>query len=276
MTTLLRLQTTSADGTQLQLYRWNDDGEKNIFLLHGYVSHGQRLSTLATSLAALGYRITALDLRGHGQSGGKQGEIDLWLRYTEDVLAAIATIRAPFYAIAQGASALSLLSTMQGSITPTLKGVILSNPLLGVIPKPSATQRLLLRLLLRLPIPSSKRKGFRWDQLAFDADVTQSYQHDPQCFSHTSLCMIQHILCAQQRVFSYAQQYPYPMFMLLSPNDSIADVSMSQQFFQKYAGPKSHKEYLRSAHLLLEDQEREEVVADIHAWIGERESQKIL
>ena len=140
MTTFQRLQTTSADGTQIQLYRWNESGDINIFLVHGYASHAQRLTEIANELAALGYRVTALDLRGHGQSEGKQGAIDIWLRYREDILAAIATLRNPFFAIAQGSGALSMLSTMQGSITPKLQGTILANPLLGVIHKPSLSQ----------------------------------------------------------------------------------------------------------------------------------------
>ena len=92
--------TSSADGTSLKLYRWNEEGTQNIFLLHGYAGHAHRLSAFAKDLAQKGYRVTALDLRGHGKSEGCRGNIDLWLRYTEDTLAAIATIRAPFWSIA--------------------------------------------------------------------------------------------------------------------------------------------------------------------------------
>ena len=270
MTNFQRLQTTSADGTQLQLYRWNETGDVNIFLIHGYGSHAQRLSDIAKRLASLGYRVTALDLRGHGQSEGKQGVIDIWLRYTEDILAAIATLRKPFFAIAQGSGALSMLSTMQGSITPRLEGIILANPLLGIIQKPSLSQRLILKTLSKLPLPLQKQKSFRWDQLAFDSEICTSYQHDPLCFSRTSLAFVQQMLMAQQQTLSYAQQYHYPLLMLRSPNDSISDQDVSQHFYQQYAGKKGQYEYLRSAHLLLEDQEKELVVQDIHTWISKQ------
>jgi|GEM_PF-4814874 len=271
MTSFQQLKTTSADGTTIQLYRWNESGKINLFLVHGYASHAQRLNRFAESLAELGYRVTALDLRGHGQSMGARGEIDLWLRYTEDILAAIASIRAPFFAIAQGSGALSFLSTMQESITPKLQGVILANPLIGTIQKSSLVKTLLLRFLPRLPLSLKKQQGFRWDQLSFDHSINESYKNDPSCFSDTSIRFLNLMFAAQAHVRAYAQLYHYPLLMLISANDSIADPEITKDFYQQYAGRKQQKEFLRSAHLLLEDQEYLQAIDEIHTWISQQE-----
>ena len=259
--------TTSADGTKLTLHRWNEKGTENLFLLHGYVGHGSRFQDLAQALVKKGYRVTALDFRGHGQSEGKRGDIDMWVRYQEDILAAIATIREPFIAIAQGSGALALLSTMQGSITPPLKGIILANPLLGVLHPPNLIQKLILRIGKKLPFLRSSDHRFRWEQLAFDQSVVQSYQSDPLCFSKTSLRFIQGTLCAQNRVLRYAQYYQAPLLLLLSSNDSIADPQQAVDFFNRYAGTRTRKDYNQSAHLLLEDNEKQQVFEDITEWI---------
>ena len=260
--------TTSADGTKLTLHRWNEQGDQNIFLLHGYVGHGDRFHTLAEALVQQGYRVTALDFRGHGQSEGKRGDIDMWIRYQEDILAAVATIREPFIAIAQGSGALALLSTLQGSITPPIKGIILSNPLLGVLHPPSLIQKLIIRLGKRSRLTRYTHHRFRWEQLAFDASVVQSYQSDPLVFSKTSLRFIQGTLCAQNSIQNHAQYYQSPLLMLLSSNDSIADPQQALDFFDQYAGARTQKIYNKSAHLLLEDTEKEQVFSDIITWLS--------
>ena len=247
---------------------WDEQGEKNIFLLHGYVGHGNRFQALAASLVEQGYRVTALDFRGHGKSEGKRGDIDMWIRYQEDILAAVATIREPFIAIAQGSGALALLSTMQGSITPPIKGIVLANPLLGVLNSPSLIQKIILRIGNRIPFIRSTDHRFRWEQLAFDPSVVQSYQSDPLCFSKTSLRFIQGTLCAQNSVNQFPQYYQSPLLLLLSSNDSITDTQQTYTFFEQYAGTRTQKIYNKSAHLLLEDNEKEQVFEDIIEWLN--------
>ena len=259
--------TISDDGTSLKLYRWNEKGKHNIFLLHGYAGHAHRVSSFVHNLVQKDYRVTALDLRGHGQSGGCRGNIDLWIRYTEDTLAAVATIRAPFWSIATGSSGLSMLRTMEESIAPQMRGVVLVNPLLSLFSPLSKLQDISMRILSRSPKTIKVPNPFRWDQLAFAEDVVHSYLHDPLCLQKTAIPFVRQLICAQSNVFSYAQLHAYPLLMLLSENDSIANTKTSQNFFSQYGAPRSQKIYTRSGHALLEDQEREQVCQDIHDWI---------
>ena len=272
MTTHCEYETTSADGTKLTIYRWNEEGSQNIFLLHGYASHSLHLEAMALFLAKHGYRVTALDLRGHGKSEGCRGDIDMWLRYEEDILAAIATIRAPFVAIATGSGALAMLSTMRGSIAPPLRGIVLANPLIRVLNPPSALRSLLLRVSMRLPRPIRINHLFRNDQLAFSAEVLKSYEKDPFFFAKTSLRFVQALLCTQKSVWRAVQQMSTPALMLISGNDSIADPDACEELFRNYAGTRNLKKYHRSAHLLLEDQEKEAVFADIFSWLTKQPS----
>lgn len=272
MTSHHEYETTSADGTRLTIYRWNESGTHNIFLLHGYASHSLHLETLALFLAQQGYRVTALDVRGHGKSEGLRGDIDMWVRYEEDILAAISTIRAPFIAIAMGSGGLALLSTMRGSITPSLRGIILANPLVGVLNPPSLFRSLLLRISMRLPRPIRISNLFRNEQLAFAHEVIKSYEQDPYFFAKTSLRFLQGMLCTQKSIWKAIQQMSTPALILISGNDSIADPEASEELCKHYAGVCSKKRYHKSAHLLLEDQEKETVFADILSWLRSQPS----
>ena len=58
----------SADGTRLRLSRSGEG--RDVLIIPGYAEHAGRYAHVAAGLS--GYRSTVLELRGHGQSGGKR------------------------------------------------------------------------------------------------------------------------------------------------------------------------------------------------------------
>ncbi|HEX4822268.1 MAG TPA: alpha/beta hydrolase [Acidimicrobiales bacterium] len=55
--------------TRLRLWEWGDITAPRVLFLHGGFDHGRMYDDLAPRVAALGYHATALDARGHGDSG---------------------------------------------------------------------------------------------------------------------------------------------------------------------------------------------------------------
>ena len=55
--------------TRLRLWDWGDPAAPPVICVHGAYDHGRMWDGLAPELAALGYRVVAPDLRGHGDSG---------------------------------------------------------------------------------------------------------------------------------------------------------------------------------------------------------------
>jgi lipase len=55
----------------LKTHRWGTPGPESVVCLHGVAQHGRVFDGAANRLAALGYSVLALDLRGHGQSDRK-------------------------------------------------------------------------------------------------------------------------------------------------------------------------------------------------------------
>ena len=75
----------SADGTPLNLVRWEADSPKaQVLLLHGLAEHMGRYEHVAATLNAAGYSVAGLELRGHGHSGGKRGHVEDWADYRAD------------------------------------------------------------------------------------------------------------------------------------------------------------------------------------------------
>ena len=58
-----------------------------------------------------------LELRGHGDSEGKQGHVDRWHAYVEDVQAAVSTIGRPFVMVAHSMGGMVAISTLSEPLT---------------------------------------------------------------------------------------------------------------------------------------------------------------
>lgn len=64
-----RSRFVEVNRTRLRLWEWGDEAAPPIVCVHGAFDHGRMWDGIAPDLAALGYRVVAPDLRGHGDSG---------------------------------------------------------------------------------------------------------------------------------------------------------------------------------------------------------------
>ena len=55
-------------GTRLRVWEWGDASAPAVLCLHGAYDHGRMWDELAPRIAALGFHVVAVDLRGHGDS----------------------------------------------------------------------------------------------------------------------------------------------------------------------------------------------------------------
>jgi alpha-beta hydrolase superfamily lysophospholipase len=91
--------TSTADGLELQAYRWTCPQPTGVLVLaHGMAEHALRYDRFAQALTAAGLTVYALDHRGHGASPGPNGLGDFgsagWSGLVADVAQLIALARA--------------------------------------------------------------------------------------------------------------------------------------------------------------------------------------
>lgn len=85
---------TMRDGETLFARRFPAEGDVTILLLHGVTSKSATFNVSAPMLSQVsGAEVVALDLRGHGQSGGAAGDVDYVGQYEDDVADVITAIR---------------------------------------------------------------------------------------------------------------------------------------------------------------------------------------
>ena len=88
-------QVTMRDGETLFARRFPADSDDTILLLHGVTSDSSAFNNTAVLLQqASDAEVIALDLRGHGRSGGTAGDVDYIGQYQDDVADVVAAIRA--------------------------------------------------------------------------------------------------------------------------------------------------------------------------------------
>lgn len=88
-------QYTARDGETLFARQFPANSDDTILLIHGVTSDSSAFNSTAPQLQQMsGAEVIALDLRGHGQSGGTVGDVDYIGQYQDDVADVIAAIRA--------------------------------------------------------------------------------------------------------------------------------------------------------------------------------------
>ena len=77
---------TTCEGTSIAYRAWGDPADRNIVLVHGGAAHSRWWDHIAPLLAR-GWRVVAMDLSGHGDSGRRDRySLDIWAR---EVLAVV-------------------------------------------------------------------------------------------------------------------------------------------------------------------------------------------
>ena len=79
-------RATKYEGTSIAYRAWGDPADRNIVLVHGGAAHSRWWDHIAPLLAR-GWRVVAMDLSGHGDSGRRERySLDVWAR---EVLAVV-------------------------------------------------------------------------------------------------------------------------------------------------------------------------------------------
>lgn len=131
------LKFVMRDGKTLHAERFPQESATTIILLHGVLSSSYTMNRMAGLLReAAGAEVIALDIRGHGQSDGRPGDVDYIDQYTDDLADVITAVikskpggRIIIAAHSMGGG-IALRYAMKKHV-PEVSGYLLFSPLLG-------------------------------------------------------------------------------------------------------------------------------------------------
>jgi alpha-beta hydrolase superfamily lysophospholipase len=296
---------TVSDNTDVHVYRWIPDNPVAVVqIAHGMAEHAARYADFAQALVDAGYAVYANDHRGHGKTAGSLdnvgffGDSNGWDRVVQDMRDLHRRIRSehvdcPFFLFGHSMGSFLVRNYIFGD-TRDVCGAILSgtgqNPKLLVsagklVAKwearrkgPKAKSRLMNNMSF-----GSFNKPFRpnrtdFDWLSRDDDEVDKYIADPFCGDVFTAGFFVDMMTGLQTIAEPENirniRRDLPIFLFSGENDPVGNNGKAiRQVYEIYrnAGIRdvTYRLYENGRHEMLNEINRQEVYADVIAWMDD-------
>jgi acylglycerol lipase len=270
------MQLPGCGEATLYAQAWLPDREPDVVVVisHGLAEHSGRYAGLAERLVARGHGVYALDHRGHGRSSGPRANIERFSYLVSDLGAFVGRAQrqhpdASTYLLGHsmgGAIALATALRNPGG----LKGLALSAPALAageaVPPLKASAVRLLSRFapntgVLTLPATAISR----------DPAVVRAYDADPLVFRGAIPARtLVELLEAMATFPDAAPKLRLPVLVQHGTADRLVPLAAARPVYERLGSPKLRtiRLYEGLFHEAYNEPEREQVLADLEAWIS--------
>lgn len=248
------------------LLRWWDpvgDAKASVVICHGYAEHSGRYEAVAARLARRGLAVWAVDLRGHGASGGERASVIDVAHLVDDVLVAIGRAHA-----ARPDLPVFLLGHSMGGLVSTALAIEHQDRLRGLVLSGAAVgDPIGLEPLLELdPLPEVVLSS---ELLSRDPQVGESYDSDPLNYRGPFRRETLRALSSGARhVRERFATLHLPLLVLHGGDDQIVPAAASEDLFAAVSSrDKELGVYPGLRHEILNEPEGPEVADRIGEWI---------
>ncbi len=268
-------RVVGASGLNLFVRSWQPEPATKavVAICHGFNAHSGYYQWAAERLAAKGFAVYAVDLRGRGRSDGERFYINTFSDYTDDVatLIALAKSREPGLPV-------FLLGHSAGGVASTTYALDHQDQLAGLICESFAFQvyapdfalaalKGLSHLAPHAHVVKLKNADFSRDPKAVEV------MNDDPLIAHEAepTRTMGEMVLADERLKREFHMITLPVLIMHGTADKAAKPAGSQLFYDNAgSADKTLKLYEGHFHDLLNDLGKEEVTADISDWIAKR------
>jgi acylglycerol lipase len=265
----------SSDGFQLFERWWVPEGETKavVTIVHGFAEHSGRYSHVAKRLNENGYAVYTFDLRLHGRSGGAKAFVRSFDDYLADLDVFLARVREK-----EPQKPLFILGhSMGGTITtlytitrkPDIKGLMLSGAALkmgdDISPILITLSGIIGSILPKLPTVKLDSGA-----ISRDPEVIRSYDADPLNYrGGTPARTGAEIVKATRIIGERMEEIDVPLLIMHGTADRLANIEGSKELNERaHSSDKTLKLYKGLYHEILNEPEKEEVMADMVEWMN--------
>ncbi len=235
------------------------DGDARAVLLvaHGYGEHSGRYANLVDFFVPRGFAVYALDHRGHGRSGGERVHVDSFDDYVVDLKTYFDRIREeerdiPVYLLGHSMG-VSIVVSYAARYQHELAGLILSG---------AGTGR-------RGPSPAGAKQIDLAATVSKDPAVVQAYRDDPLVFHGTPPASRRRAMSdLLEAMPGRVRAIVLPVLIMAGSASPLGDEEGSRMAYEQVSSvDKTLKLYDGLMHEIFNELERDQVFADLLAWL---------
>lgn len=264
-----------AGGLNIFTRTWRPDGGVRgvVVVVHGFNSHSGQYLWVGEQLAAEGLAVYALDLRGRGRSDGERFYVQKIEDYTGDVATLVRAAKSenpgrPVFVLGHSAGGVvSCVYTLDHQ--DEIDGLVCES-FAYELPVPDLVLSFLKGLSHITPhthVFSLKNRDF-----SRDPAVVESMNNDPLIKGESQPAQTAAVMAdADARLREEFPRIKIPLLILHGTEDKATKPSGSRHFYEQAGSDdKTLKLYEGHYHDLLNDIDKEVVMADIKGWVAAR------
>lgn len=269
---------TTRDGITLFIHSWKTEQPKSLLLcIQGLGGHGGYYDVLAQAPELASVQVIAPDLRGHGRSQGRRGDIASFHLYLEDVESTVAWARRYWPSLplillgeSMGASIAIHYLSSQLPHAKEVNGLILISPVLSasIQPRLGEVLRYLWLLLVAptrpaMPITGREELGCR------DPSFNERLRSDPLFVRLVSVRFLNRLSFWLSSARRRASAIRLPLLLLRGSSDYIARERGTRAFLRRLGSRDVEVVTLTGAyHSLLHDPATPALLEAMQDWLA--------
>lgn len=205
-----------------------------VAVIHGLGEHSGRYQHVADFFTKNGFGLSAFDLYGHGNSGGKRGHSpseDTCLKSIDTLLQYINNNFPKKPVFLYGHSLGGELALWYSLIRkPKIQGVIATSPYLASYTPVNPGKLLIAKIMNHIYPSFTLDNGLNRNALSKDKSVVTAYNNDPLVHGLVSARLGLIIIEKGQWLLKHAHEFSLPLLLMVGDAESIVSVEQINQF----------------------------------------------
>ncbi len=250
-----------------------------LVLIHGMAEHSDRYQFPVHYFTEKDFTLYAMDLRGHGNSGGRKAYAESLDQLIDDIEIFLKLVvkkekGKKIFLVGHsfgGQLVLNYGIRFSDQYPHPLSGIIVSSPNIRLRLQIPRIKLLLAPILSRWAPTLALANELDPSLVCRNNDVVEAYRTDKKVLKKITARLAHAILENQLKILTLVREFRVPCLLMHAGEDQICCPSGTKDFFKKI--PIRDKKliiYDELYHELFNEEEREKVFRDMEKWIEER------